>query len=244
MALTWDDPGDASITHYEVYRRDRDVHASGEFISITANTGSASTSYTDNTAQPLHRYRYRIKAVNQHGASQWSRFAGAETPEAPIEDHQRDAAPITRDEGSAAVAGVACPDRDTEPTPLSVEVTAVPIVVTSTTAEYFVLYVSHDLDGTELEIPVLVKRGEAGATTLAENVEALPKERYRVEKYLIADPADIDGDCIDDITELDSLGSMNPYNPAPALETSDGAVAIPGPGHIRAVCARGLPRET
>ena len=226
VALTWDDPGDASITHYEVFRRDRDVHASGEFISITANTGSASTSYTDNTAQPLHRYRYRIKAVNQHGASQWSRFAGAETPEAPIEDHQRDPAPITRDEGSAAVAAVACPDRDTEPTPQSVEVTAVPIVVTSTTAEYFVLYVSHDLDGTELEIPVLLKSGEAGATTLAENVEALPKERYRVEKYLIADPADIDGDCIDDITELDSLGSMNPYNPAPAIETSDGALAI------------------
>ena len=226
VALTWDDPGDASITHYEVFRRDRDVHASGEFISITANTGSAETSYTDHTAQPLRRYRYRVKAVNQHGASQWSRFAGAETPEAPIEDHQRDPAPITRDEGSAAVAAVACPDRDTEPTPQSVEVTAVPIVVTSTTAEYFVLYVSHDVDGTELEIPVLLKRGEAGTTTLAENVEALPKERYRVEKYLIADPADIDGDCIDDITELDSLGSMNPYNPAPALETSDGAVAI------------------
>ena len=49
VALTWDDPGDASITHYEVFRRDRDVHASGEFISITANTGSAETSYTDQT---------------------------------------------------------------------------------------------------------------------------------------------------------------------------------------------------
>ena len=49
VALTWDDPGDASITHYEVFRRDRDVHASGEFISITANTGSAETTYTDDT---------------------------------------------------------------------------------------------------------------------------------------------------------------------------------------------------
>ena len=73
-----------------------------------------------------------------------------------------------------------------------VPVTAVPVVVESTTEEYFVLYVRHDLDGTEVEIPVLVKRGEAGTTTLAENIEALPAERYRVEKYLVAAPADID----------------------------------------------------
>ena len=108
-----------------------------------------------------------------------------------------------------------------------VPVTAVPIVVESTTAEYFVLYVRHDLDGTEVELPVLVKRGEAGTTTLAENVEALPKERYRVEKYLVAAPADADGDGIDDITELNDLGTMNPVNPAPAIDSGDGAVAVP-----------------
>ena len=113
------------------------------------------------------------------------------------------------------------------PTPTAIEVGAVPIVVESTTVDYFVLYVEHDLDGATVEIPVLVKRGAAGTTTLAENVEALPKERYRVEKYLIADPADVDGDCIDDITELDGLGSMNPVNPAAAIELSDGAVVLP-----------------
>ena len=69
------------------------------------------------------------------------------------------------------------PDRCCDPTPVAVAVTAVPIVVTSTTADYFVLYVKHDVDGTEVEIPVLVKLGEAGTTTLAENVEALPVER-------------------------------------------------------------------
>ena len=113
------------------------------------------------------------------------------------------------------------------PTPTPIEVAAVPIVVESTAEEYFVLYVEHDLDGATVEIPVLVKRGAAGTTTLAENVEALPKERYRVEKYLIADPADVDGDCIDDITELDGLGSMNPVNPAAAIALSVGTVAIP-----------------
>ena len=121
-----------------------------------------------------------------------------------------------------------CPGGGFNPTPTAVAVTAVPIVVESTTADYFVLYVSHEVDAdTTVDIPVLVKRGEAGTTTLAENVEALPKERYRVEKYLIADPADVDGDCTDDITELDSLGSMNPVNPATAIANSDGSTAIP-----------------
>ena len=120
-----------------------------------------------------------------------------------------------------------CPGGGYNPTPTAVAVTAVPIVVESTAEEYFVLYVEHDLDGATVEIPVLVKRGAAGTTTLAENVEALPKERYRVEKYLIADPADVDGDCVDDITELDNLGSMNPVNPAAAIELSDGAVVLP-----------------
>ena len=121
-----------------------------------------------------------------------------------------------------------CPGGGYNPTPVAVAVTAVPIVVASTTADYFVLYVRHDVDtNTTVEIPVLVKRGAGGTTTLAENVEALPKERYRVEKYLVADPADVDGDCIDDITELDDLGSQNPVNPAPAIELRDGAVAVP-----------------
>ena len=113
------------------------------------------------------------------------------------------------------------------PTPTAVAVTAVPIVVASTTEEYFVLYVRHDVDGTEVEIPVAVTLGGAGTTTLAENVESLPKERYRVEKFLIADPADVDGDCIDDITELADPVGLNPVNPAKAVELSDGAVAVP-----------------
>ena len=125
--------------------------------------------------------------------------------------------------------GAPCPGGGYNPTPTAVEVTAVPIVVTSTTADYFVLYVKHVLvEGRrEVEIPVLVKKGEAGTTTLSESVEALPAERYRVEKYLIADPGDVDGDCIDDITELADPVGMNPVNPAPAIELSDGAVAVP-----------------
>ena len=128
-----------------------------------------------------------------------------------------------------------CPGGGFNPTPTAVTVTTVPIVVTSITDEYFVLYVTFDVDGTELELPVLVKKGAAGTTTLAENVEALPADHYRVEKYLVTDPADVDGDCIDDLTELSDPVVMNPVNAAPAIAFSDGAVAIPDNETLRAL---------
>ena len=83
VALAWDDPSDASITHYQIFRRDRDVHDAGEFVTIEENTGSAARSYTDDTVEPEKRYVYRVKAVNQHGASTWSDFVRADTPAAP-----------------------------------------------------------------------------------------------------------------------------------------------------------------
>ena len=114
---------------------------------------------------------------------------------------------------------------DAEPT--AVDVVSVPIVVASTTEDYFVLYASHTLDGASVDQPVLVKRGEAGTTTLAENVAALAAERYRVEKYSIANPADVDGDCTDDITELDNFGAMNPVSPGHGITSLDDAAAVP-----------------
>ena len=84
--LTWDDPEDNSITHYQVLRRDRDIHDTGEFVTIDSDTRSAATSYTDDTVEPEKRYVYRVKAVNQHGASKWSKFARANTPAAPTPD--------------------------------------------------------------------------------------------------------------------------------------------------------------
>ncbi len=120
-----------------------------------------------------------------------------------------------------------CPNGGYDPAPVAVPVTAVPIVVESTTDAYFVLYVRHDVGGEAVEVPVLVVPGEAGTTTLAENVEALPPERYRVEKYPVADPADVDGDCIDDLTELADPAGMNPLNPAAGIDIHEGAVILP-----------------
>ena len=132
-----------------------------------------------------------------------------------------------------------CPGTDDPPTPTEIAVTDLPIVATSTPADYFVLYTRHDVATTTVEYPVQVVRGTDGTTTLAENVAALPSERYRVEKYLIADPADVDGDCIDDITELNDLGTMNPVNPAVALELRQGAVSIPDRATFETLSYRG-----
>ena len=188
VSLRWDDPGDDSITSYQILRRDADTDAPGVFYVHVDNTGNAGNSYVDSDVEPDTRYVYRIKARNAAGLSVQSSYFNANTPAAPA----------------------------------TVEVEAVPIVVTSTTDDYFVLYVQHQWDeNTSVELPVLVKNGEAGTTTLAENLEALPKERYRVEKYLIASPADIDGDGIDDISD------PNPVNPASAIGVNMGAIALP-----------------
>ena len=48
--------------------------------------------------------------------------------------------------GSPAQAQT-CPGAGNPPTPTEVTVTAVPMVVESTTADYFVLHASHDVDG-------------------------------------------------------------------------------------------------
>ena len=83
VTLTWNSPDDDSITHYQVLRRDRDVHLAYQFVTIEIDTGTAATRYTDDTAEPEKRYAYRIKAVNPHGVSTWSRHARADTPAAP-----------------------------------------------------------------------------------------------------------------------------------------------------------------
>ena len=127
-----------------------------------------------------------------------------------------------------------------DPSPTEVELEGVPIVVESTIDEYFVVYVRYDLDAdSTVYLPVSVTLGQAGTTTLSENVAALPKERYEVHKYLVADPADVDGDCIDDITELADPVGQNPVNSADTLALSAGALAIPDWNTFEALSRQG-----
>ena len=145
---------------------------------------------------------------------------------------------LTSEATAAVVDTDRCPADGYNPVVVDVEVGTVPIVVASTTGEYFVLYVRPDLTA-DREIPVSVTLGQDGATTLTEQLAALPNEHYRVEKLLVADPADIDGDCIDDITELGDPVGMNPLNRAKAISFRNGAVAIPDRETFEALSYKG-----
>ncbi len=83
VSLTWDDPQDDSITGYVILRRDRAIHPGGTFVTIAGDTGSADTSYTDDTVEPDKQYVYRIQAINNHGVSERSHWVRANTPAAP-----------------------------------------------------------------------------------------------------------------------------------------------------------------
>ena len=83
VVLTWDDPQDDSITGYVILRRNRQTTVSGQFGELVADTGSAATTYTDDTVAAETNYTYRIKAINEYGASERSRWFHIDTPAAP-----------------------------------------------------------------------------------------------------------------------------------------------------------------
>ena len=83
VVLTWDDPGDDTITGYMILRRVRENNTGGDFSVLVADTGSAATTYTDDTVAAETRYTYRIKAINEHGPSERSRWFHIDIPAAP-----------------------------------------------------------------------------------------------------------------------------------------------------------------
>ena len=84
VVLTWDDPQDDSITGYVVLRRLRYDDPSGHFDELAPDTGSAATTYTDDTVAAETNYTYRIKAINEHGVSERSRWFHIDIPAAPV----------------------------------------------------------------------------------------------------------------------------------------------------------------
>ncbi|MYH97720.1 MAG: hypothetical protein F4129_14590, partial [Acidimicrobiia bacterium] len=85
VTLSWADPGDSTITGYQILRRHRATQPAGVFSVIEDDTGSAATSYTDTTVEASTSYVYRIKARNAHGLSLRSVYRRADTPAAPPE---------------------------------------------------------------------------------------------------------------------------------------------------------------
>ena len=81
VELRWDDPGDDSITGYQILRR---VRGDGPgFAPIADDTGSGATTYVDASVTPEARYTYRVKARNSAGLSPQSSYANVDVPAAP-----------------------------------------------------------------------------------------------------------------------------------------------------------------
>ncbi len=79
--LTWADPGDDSITGYQILRG-----LAADTLTVLVNdTGSAGTTYTDETVEPETEYFYAIKARNTVGLSPQSDTVGTTTQPAPPE---------------------------------------------------------------------------------------------------------------------------------------------------------------
>ena len=116
--------------------------------------------------------------------------------------------------------------QDVPPLDFIVDATGrVRIRVASTPEFYYVLYFQEDLpDGPEEAVSMAL--GEDGTTTLTEQLAAYPREHYRVARYEISEPGDVDGDGIDDVEEFSDFGRLSPFNPAAAIEFRDGTTAI------------------
>ena len=104
VVLTWDDPGDASITGYVILRRVRVNNTGGEFSELVADTGTAATTYTDATVKANTTYTYRIKATNEHGVSERSRWFHINVPAAPEPEEEQAPEPPDQPTGLDATA--------------------------------------------------------------------------------------------------------------------------------------------
>ena len=89
VTLSWDDPGDDTITGYRILRRNKAVDDPGVFHIHVSNTGTAATSHTDSDVEPEQRYVYRIRALNAQGESPRSGYTNADTPAAPASPEQQ-----------------------------------------------------------------------------------------------------------------------------------------------------------
>ena len=104
VVLTWDDPNDDSITGYVILRRVRVNNTGGEFSELVADTGTAATTYTDATVKANTTYTYRIKAINEHGVSERSRWFHIDVPAAPEPEEEQAPEPPAKPRGLSATA--------------------------------------------------------------------------------------------------------------------------------------------
>ncbi len=83
VTLSWTPPSDASVTGYQVLRRDHADGITSTYAVIADDLGSDTASYVDTGVSASSSYSYRVKARNAAGLSTSSRHVRADTPAAP-----------------------------------------------------------------------------------------------------------------------------------------------------------------
>ncbi len=101
----------------------------------------------------------------------------------------------------------------------------VQLEVNSTPANYYVLKVRHSVDST-FELVTSITKGKPNKTTLTEQLAAYPQQHYQVIEYPLNMPFDVDGDTVDDITELNNLPLQSPLNAGVPKSIGDGLLAL------------------
>ena len=77
ITLTWDDPGDSTITGYQILRR-RPGEGETTLTVYVADTGSDATTYKDTAVTAGTRHVYRIKAINSAGVGPRSAYVNVD----------------------------------------------------------------------------------------------------------------------------------------------------------------------
>ena len=90
--------------------------------------------------------------------------------------------------------------------------------------KYYVLTSQHS---PTFEWATSVNIGVNGTMIISDPGGSYPIENYTITEYDIANPGDIDGDGIDDMTELNNMPTDAPINFAQAIDFEDGATSIP-----------------
>ena len=100
------------------------------------------------------------------------------------------------------------------------------VEVKSDTAHYYVLF-AKPVAGSTWELPVAIARGAGATTVLTDGRKQLPAGRYRVQTFANAKPGDVDGDGVDDISELNGAPTLNPLSAVTKLDFNDGVAVVP-----------------